>query len=129
MKRTLISLTFAAATLAAGSAVAQTAVAGGANVILPPGGANAANVMITSNGPVQADTTIAQVVANAGVPMVDGPRMPGQAGWAQRRIEMDGYKGVRDVTRGPDGRWHANAMRGSTPVRVAVDRAGRVSSL
>jgi hypothetical protein len=85
-------------------------------------------VMITSNGPVHADTSIAQVVANAPAPMAT-QRLSGQAGWAQKRIELDGYTGVQNVTRGPDGRWHATAMRGNTAVQVIVDRRGNVLSM
>ncbi len=47
---------------------------------------------------------------------------------ARRAIERDGYKDVRDVAKGSDGLWHAQAMRGNTQVRVTVERSGRVSA-
>ena len=46
---------------------------------------------------------------------------------AQKRIEADGYKDVRDVALGEDGLWHGRAQRGDTEVQVTVDKHGNVS--
>ena len=48
--------------------------------------------------------------------------------FAKGAIEADGYKGVRDITPGPDGSFRARAMRGRTEVTITVDREGRVSA-
>ncbi|TAJ39805.1 MAG: hypothetical protein EPO67_00635 [Reyranella sp.] len=48
--------------------------------------------------------------------------------FAKGAIEADGYKGVRDITPGPDGTFRARAMRGRTEVTITVDREGRVSA-
>ncbi len=53
-------------------------------------------------------------------------RPTGAADTAQKRIEQDGYTSVRDLQKGADGLWHGTAVRGNTPVKVTVDRAGRV---
>lgn len=46
---------------------------------------------------------------------------------AKARIEEDGYRRVRIIERGPDGRWRATALRGETEVAVMVDEQGNVS--
>jgi hypothetical protein len=46
---------------------------------------------------------------------------------AKVAIEMDGYKGVRVLSRGPDGVWKALALRGQAEVLVSVDSTGNVS--
>ena len=48
--------------------------------------------------------------------------------FAKGAIEADGYKGVRDIARSPDGMWRARALRGRTEVLITVDREGRVSA-
>ena len=47
---------------------------------------------------------------------------------AKAAIEADGYKGVRALSRGPDGVWKAWARRGETDVMVRVDSTGDVSA-
>lgn len=47
---------------------------------------------------------------------------------AKAAIEVDGYKGVRALSRGPDGVWKARALRGETEVLLSVDRTGNVSA-
>jgi hypothetical protein len=47
---------------------------------------------------------------------------------AVRLILADGYKTPQAVTRGPDGRWHGKALRGTTLVDVSVDGRGNVTS-
>jgi hypothetical protein len=43
-------------------------------------------------------------------------------------IQADGYKSPQGVVRGPDGRWHGKALRGTTLVDVSVDGRGNVTS-
>lgn len=47
---------------------------------------------------------------------------------ARARIEADGYRQVTGLTRGADGTWRGQAMRGSTPVGIRVDARGSVSA-
>lgn len=47
---------------------------------------------------------------------------------AKAKIEEDGYRSVRMVEQGADGKWRAMAMRGNTEVAVLVDEKGNVSS-
>jgi hypothetical protein len=47
---------------------------------------------------------------------------------AKAAIELDGYKNVRALTKGPDGLWHGRAMRGRTEIAVRVDAGGSVSA-
>lgn len=56
-----------------------------------------------------------------------GSGAPGEAR-ARAKIEADGYKNAGQLTRGPDGKWHGMAMRGSTSVQVMVDTRGNVTS-
>jgi hypothetical protein len=101
MQRTLLTLAMIAA---AGTAFAQTAT--------PPAAAGGV--------PVAPSTTMDTNTANA------APRLTGQAGIAQKRIEADGYKNVQGLAQGSDGLWHGRAMRGSAEVQVIVDRQGNV---
>jgi hypothetical protein len=48
--------------------------------------------------------------------------------FAKAAIEQDGYKGVRSITKGPNGSWRATAMRGATEVILRVDANGNVSA-
>ena len=56
------------------------------------------------------------------------PAMSGDDAQARRAIEFDGYKGVRQLVKGPDGMWHGRAMRGRTEIAVRVDASGNVSA-
>jgi len=47
---------------------------------------------------------------------------------AKKAIEFDGYRNVRDLTKGPDGVWHGRALRGRVEVAVRVDASGNVSA-
>lgn len=47
---------------------------------------------------------------------------------ARAAIEADGYRRVRMIERGPDGRWRAVGYRGNTEVALTVDDSGTVSS-
>jgi hypothetical protein len=47
---------------------------------------------------------------------------------AKAAIELDGYKNVRALEKGPDGIWRGRAMRGRTEITVRVDATGSVSA-
>jgi hypothetical protein len=47
---------------------------------------------------------------------------------AKKAIEFDGYRNVRDLTKGPDGVWRGRAMRGRTEIAIQVDATGNVSA-
>ena len=53
---------------------------------------------------------------------------PQSNSFAKAAIEQDGYKGVRSITKGPNGSWRATAMRGTTEVILRVDANGNVSA-
>jgi hypothetical protein len=132
MKRTLIIAAFAAASFAAGSAGAQTVIAGGANVMPPPGGIESADVMITSAGVVHETASLAEVIGTAdnGTMMTaHAPRSAGQSSWAQRRIEESGYRNVRNVGLRSDGRWYGTATRGNREVAVVIEGNGNVAGM
>jgi hypothetical protein len=101
MQRTLLTLAMIAA---AGTAFAQTAT--------PPAASGGA--------PIAPSATTDTNTANA------TPRLTGQAGIAQKRIEADGYKNVEGLAPGSDGLWHGRALRGSNEVQVIVDKQGNV---
>ncbi len=56
------------------------------------------------------------------------PKETGAALIAKKAIERDGYRNVRGLTKGSDGLWHAEAMRGDTQVQVTVNRSGIVTA-
>jgi len=76
-----------------------------------------------------ATTTTGLVGAN-----IDGGLPPGEdsqgGGGAEAKaaIELDGYKNVRGLEKGPDGMWRGRAMRGRTEITVRVDASGSVSA-
>ena len=110
MRRILLALAFIAAAGTAGAQTAQTPAVGATDTQM--------NTQMNSgaSGPAGADMATA--------PM----HTTGAAATAQKRIEMDGYKDVQGLAKGPDGLWHGTALRGNTSVRVTVDRAGRVAA-
>jgi hypothetical protein len=71
----------------------------------------------SANPPDQKDITQALAAPTA---VDDSP--------AKRAIEFDGYRNVRDLTKGPDGTWRGRAMRGRTEIAVRVDATGSVSA-
>jgi hypothetical protein len=104
-------------TMGAGGAAATTPGVGGATVNPPSTSAGG----VTTPGINQPSMTQDINTAHA------GPRLSGQAGIAQKRIEADGYKNVQGLAQGSDGLWHGRAMRGNAEVQVTVDRQGNVS--
>jgi len=40
------------------------------------------------------------------------------------RLQSQGYKDIRDLRPGPDGKWVGRATRNGVPVTVTSDRAG-----
>jgi hypothetical protein len=91
--------------------------AGGASVNPPSASAGGVTTSGINRPSMPQDTN----AANA------SPRLSGQAGIAQKRIESDGYKNVQGLAQGADGLWHGRAMRGSAEVQVTVDKQGNVS--
>lgn len=80
-----------------------------------------------------ASATTATGVAGAGagtdggLPPADDAKSGGGA-QAKAAIELDGYKNVRALEKGPDGIWRGRAMRGRTEIAVRVDATGSVSA-
>jgi hypothetical protein len=64
---------------------------------------------------------------DGGLPPADDMRSGGSA-QAKAAIELDGYKNVRALEKGPDGMWRGRAMRGRTEITVRVDATGSVSA-
>jgi len=46
---------------------------------------------------------------------------------AKKRAESAGFTQVRMVRKGCDNTWHGTAMKGGTPVNLAVNAAGEVN--
>jgi hypothetical protein len=116
MKRILIALAFAAVAGTAAAQTVQTPSMGTMNAEMP------GNTPNGGTDPNEADSVTAPEIANAPIPM------SAAAAIARKRIEMDGYRDVRGLAKGPDGLWQATAMRGNTSVQVTVDRAGNVAA-
>lgn len=83
----------------------------------------------------QSTRTDASTGATAGGGSTDGglPPPPGDAAstdgrQAKAAIELDGYKNVRALEKGPDGIWRGRAMRGRTEIAIRVDAGGNVSA-
>jgi hypothetical protein len=74
----------------------------------------------TTTGPMGANT-------DGGLPPGDDTKSGGGAE-AKAAIELDGYKNVRGLEKGPDGMWRGRAMRGRTEITVRVDATGSVSA-
>jgi hypothetical protein len=47
---------------------------------------------------------------------------------AKAAVELDGYRNVRGLEKGPDGIWRGRAMRGRTEIAIRVDATGNVSA-
>jgi hypothetical protein len=104
-------------TMGAGGATVTAPGVGGATVNPPSASAGGATPPGVNRPSMTQDTN----TANA------SPRLSGQAGIAQKRIEADGYKNVQGLAQGSDGLWHGHAMRGSAEVQVIVDKQGNVA--
>lgn len=70
---------------------------------------------------------LAGASVDGGLPPVDDMQSGGDA-QAKAAIELDGYKNVRALQKGPDGMWRGRAMRGRTEITVRVDASGSVSA-
>ncbi len=54
---------------------------------------------------------------------------PGAEGSYVKSVIHDaGFTAISDMARGPDGTWHAHAMKNNAPVDVTVDRAGHITN-
>ncbi|CAN5243989.1 hypothetical protein BH10PSE6_BH10PSE6_50490 [soil metagenome] len=65
---------------------------------------------------------------DGGLPPAPGDAKSGDSAQAKAAVELDGYKNVRGLEKGPDGLWRGRAMRGRTEIGIRVDAAGRVSA-
>jgi hypothetical protein len=70
------------------------------------------------------------VVLDSDTAPVSAPRPAGNStrSAAKASIEADGYKGVRMLSKGLSGGWHATALRGTTEISITVDAQGNVSA-
>lgn len=66
--------------------------------------------------------------ADGGLPPPPGEARPGDSTRAKAAVELDGYKNVRGLEKGPDGVWRGRAMRGRTEIAIRVDSSGSVSA-
>jgi len=48
--------------------------------------------------------------------------------YAKATIQSAGFNSVSQLTRSPDGTWHAHALKNNAKVDVSLDRAGRVTA-
>lgn len=65
---------------------------------------------------------------DGGLPPAPGDAKSGDSTRAKAAIELDGYKNVRALEKGPDGVWRGRAMRGRTEIAIRVDASGSVSA-
>jgi hypothetical protein len=79
----------------------------------------------TTDGPPA--SAIAGAGIDGGLPPSDDTKAGGNTE-AKAAIELDGYKNVRGLEKGPDGTWRGRAMRGRTEIAVRVDASGSVSA-
>jgi hypothetical protein len=65
---------------------------------------------------------------DGGLPPAPSDAKSGDSAQAKAAIELDGYKNVRALEKGPDGIWRGRAMRGRTEIAIRVDATGSVSA-
>jgi hypothetical protein len=65
---------------------------------------------------------------DGGLPPAPGDAKSGDSAQAKAAVELDGYKNVRGLEKGPDGIWRGRAMRGRTEIAIRVDATGSVSA-
>jgi hypothetical protein len=84
-----------------------------------------------SNGAANSDISPASLTfggaADGGLLPADGATS-GDSSRAKAAVELDGYKNVRGLEKGPDGIWRGRAMRGRTEIAIRVDDSGNVSA-
>ncbi|MEI7874797.1 MAG: hypothetical protein WCK95_21895 [Alphaproteobacteria bacterium] len=51
-----------------------------------------------------------------------------EGSYVKSLIHDAGFTAISDMARGPDGTWHAHAMKNNAPVDVTVDRAGHITN-
>jgi hypothetical protein len=91
-----------------------------------------AETSVPGSNPGATDISKASLTVGAGL---DGGLPPAPAGarsadsaQAKAAVELDGYKNVRGLEKGPDGIWRGRAMRGRTEIAIRVDASGSVSA-
>lgn len=94
---------------------------------VPESAKTAEGTQIATPGTPSTSTSETKAVpqANAMSPSESNPRGDAQA---KAAVELDGYKNVRGLVKGPDGVWRGRAMRGSTEIAISVDANGSVSA-
>jgi hypothetical protein len=85
-----------------------------------PGEKPTVNMGVFKSNPPDPDAPIQALTAP--------PSPSGNDSQAKRAIELDGYKNVSGLTKGPDGMWRGRALRGRTEIAVRVDASGNVSA-
>ena len=72
---------------------------------------------------------------HAGVYPIPNPKgadatwtLTAEGSYVKSVIYNAGFTAISDMTRGPDGTWHAHAMKNDAKVDVAVDRSGHVTT-
>lgn len=78
--------------------------------------------------PASATTGLGGAGIDGRFPLAPGDATSGNSAQAKAAIELDGYKNVRGLEKGPDGIWRGRAMRGRTEVAIRVDAGGNVSA-
>ncbi len=101
--------------LAAGPALAQSAGTGGNS------GAERATPVPNTQSTNGADTMKPNPTAGAAATSAGMNEAQAKA-----KIEASGYTGVTGLMVGPDGLWHAHAMKGGTAANVGLDGQGNV---
>jgi hypothetical protein len=71
---------------------------------------------------------LTDATTDGGLPLAPGDAKSGDSAQAKAAIELDGYKHVRALEKGPDGVWRGRAMRGRTEIAIRVDATGSVSA-
>lgn len=143
MKRTLLTLALVAAAGTAGAQTVTPPSVGGATVTTPSVNSGSVTTPNRPGAPAVGGATIMPPSASSGsvttpgvappsvtapnTASVPAPNAAGSAG-ARARIEADGYRDVQGLSRGPDGRWRGQAMRGNARVGVTLDARGNVIS-
>lgn len=81
-----------------------------------------------SDGDLSKASLVVGGATDGGLPPGPGDVTPVDSSRAKAAVELDGYKNVRGLEKGPDGVWRGRAMRGRTEIAIRVDDAGNVSA-
>jgi len=99
---------------------------------VPKGSAAPGQTASATTGATATDISKASLTVggglDGGLPPAPGDAKSGDSSKAKAAVELDGYKNVRGLEKGPDGVWRGRAMRGRTEVAIRVDASGSVSA-